>query len=67
MLDTGFDCPEVTNLIFARFTKSNILYKQMRGRGSRKAPHINKKIFGFMILLEIQIFIKIKMRGMEEL
>ena len=45
MLDTGFDCPEVTNLIFARFTKSNILYKQMRGRGSRKAPHINKKNF----------------------
>ena len=45
MLDTGFDCPEVSNLIFARFTKSNILYKQMRGRGSRKAPHINKKNF----------------------
>lgn len=37
MLDTGFDCPEVVNLIFARFTKSAILYQQMRGRGTRKA------------------------------
>ncbi len=38
MLDTGFDCPEVVNLIFARFTKSAILYQQMRGRGTRKLP-----------------------------
>lgn len=38
MLDTGFDCPEVTNLVFARFTKSVILYQQMRGRGTRKSP-----------------------------
>ena len=38
MLDTGFDCPEVVNLVFARFTKSAILYQQMRGRGSRKSP-----------------------------
>jgi type I restriction enzyme R subunit len=37
MLDTGFDCPEVVNLVFARFTKSAILYQQMRGRGTRKA------------------------------
>jgi type I restriction enzyme R subunit len=37
MLDTGFDCPEVVNLIFARFTKSSILYQQMRGRGTRKS------------------------------
>lgn len=37
MLDTGFDCPEVVNLIFARFTKSAILYQQMRGRGTRKS------------------------------
>jgi type I restriction enzyme R subunit len=39
MLDTGFDCPEVTNLVFARFTRSAILYQQMRGRGTRKAQH----------------------------
>lgn len=40
MLDTGFDCPEVCNLVFARFTRSSILYQQMRGRGTRKT---NKK------------------------
>ena len=43
MLDTGFDCPEVVNLVFARFTKSTILYQQMRGRGTRKAK--GKPIF----------------------
>jgi len=37
MLDTGFDCPEVMNLVFARFTRSAILYQQMRGRGTRKS------------------------------
>ena len=34
MLDTGFDCPEVVNLVMARFTRSAILYRQMRGRGA---------------------------------
>ena len=43
MLDTGFDCPEVVNLVFARFTRSSILYQQMRGRGTRKAR--NKPTF----------------------
>jgi type I restriction enzyme R subunit len=45
MLDTGFDCPEIVNLIFARYTESSILYQQMRGRGTRKAPHIKKNRF----------------------
>ena len=45
MLDTGFDCPEVVNLVMARFTKSAILYQQMRGRGTRKADHIHKTAF----------------------
>jgi len=45
MLDTGFDCPEVMHLVMARFTKSAILYQQMRGRGTRKADHIRKKNF----------------------
>lgn len=45
MLDTGFDCPEVVNLVMARFTKSAILYQQMRGRGTRLAPHIRKNSF----------------------
>ena len=45
MLDTGFDCPEAVNLVMARFTRSAILYRQMRGRGTRKAPHIRKTEF----------------------
>ena len=45
MLDTGFDCPEVVNLVMARFTKSAILYRQMRGRGTRWAQHIGKTGF----------------------
>ena len=45
MLDTGFDCPEVVNLVMARFTRSAILYRQMRGRGTRQAPHIGKTGF----------------------
>lgn len=43
MLDTGFDCPAVVNLVFARFTRSSILYQQMRGRGTRKTDQ--KPIF----------------------
>lgn len=43
MLDTGFDCPAVVNLVFARFTRSSILYQQMRGRGTRKTD--KKPIF----------------------
>lgn len=38
MLDTGFDAPEVVNLVMARYTRSVILYRQMRGRGTRKSP-----------------------------
>lgn len=45
MLDTGFDCPELVNLVMARFTESVILYQQMRGRGTRKADHIRKASF----------------------
>ena len=45
MLDTGFDCPEVVNLVMARFTESSTLYRQMRGRGVRQAPHIRKTGF----------------------
>lgn len=35
MLSTGFDAPSVEVLVMARPTKSNILYYQMKGRGSR--------------------------------
>ncbi len=45
MLDTGFDCREVLHLVMARRVRSPILYQQMRGRGTRTAPHIDKQKF----------------------
>jgi len=45
MLDTGFDCREVLHLLLCRKVLSPILYQQMRGRGTRTAPHIGKKYF----------------------
>lgn len=45
MMDTGIDVPMVENLIMVRPTRSPILYQQMRGRGSRIDPRINKKSF----------------------
>ncbi|MGD9160125.1 MAG: type I restriction-modification enzyme R subunit C-terminal domain-containing protein [Desulfobacteraceae bacterium] len=45
MLDTGFDCREILHLIMCRRVRSPILYQQMRGRGTRTAPHINKDKF----------------------
>ena len=56
MLDTGFDCPEVVNLVMARFTKSAILYRQMRGRGTRKAPHIKKTGFTIFDFVGVTVF-----------
>jgi type I restriction enzyme R subunit len=47
MLDTGFDCREVLHLVMCRRVRSPILYQQMRGRGTRTAPHIKKR--GFVI------------------
>jgi type I restriction enzyme, R subunit len=43
MLDTGFDCREVLHLVMCRRVRSPILYQQMRGRGTRTAPHIGKE------------------------
>ena len=45
MLDTGFDCREVIHLVMCRRVRSPILYQQMRGRGTRTAPHIDKRKF----------------------
>jgi type I restriction enzyme, R subunit len=45
MLDTGFDYPDVVNLVMARFTKSAILYQQMRGRGARGGVKVKKPFF----------------------
>jgi type I restriction enzyme R subunit len=45
MLDTGFDCRELLHVVLARRVRSPILYQQIRGRGTRTAPHIAKKFF----------------------
>lgn len=45
MLDTGFDFREVLHLVLCRRVRSPILYQQMRGRGTRTAPHIGKRKF----------------------
>lgn len=45
MLDTGFDCREVLHLVLCRRVRSPILYQQIRGRGTRTAPHIGKGKF----------------------
>ena len=45
MLDTGFDCREVLHIVFCRRVRSPILYQQIRGRGTRTAPHIGKRRF----------------------
>jgi type I restriction enzyme R subunit len=45
MLDTGFDCREILHLVMCRRVRSPILYQQMRGRGTRTAPHIGKQQF----------------------
>ena len=45
LLTTGFDAPDVKNIVFARPLKSAILYKQMKGRGTRLCDDINKRYF----------------------
>lgn len=45
MLTTGFDCREVLHIVLCRRIFSPILYQQIRGRGTRTAPHIGKKRF----------------------
>jgi len=45
MLTTGFDCREILHLVLCRRVRSPILYQQIRGRGTRTAPHIGKKKF----------------------
>lgn len=45
MLDTGYDQKDIENLLMLRPTKSSIKYAQMRGRGSRLCPKINKTEF----------------------
>ena len=45
LLTTGFDAPDVKNIVFARPVKSAILYKQMKGRGTRLCEDIDKRYF----------------------
>src|SRR5438552_4915763 len=45
MLTTGFDCREVLHIVLCRKIFSPILYQQIRGRGTRTAPHLGKKRF----------------------
>ncbi len=45
LLTTGYDAPDVKNIVFVRPLKSAILYKQMKGRGTRLCEDINKRYF----------------------
>lgn len=45
LLTTGFDAPDVKNIVFVRPVKSSILYKQMKGRGTRLCDDIDKRYF----------------------
>lgn len=45
LLTTGFDAPDVKNVVFVRPLRSAILYKQMKGRGTRLCDDIDKRYF----------------------
>lgn len=45
LLTTGFDAPDVKNIVFMRPLRSAILYKQMKGRGTRLCENIDKRYF----------------------
>lgn len=45
LLTTGYDAPDVKAVVFARPLKSAILYKQMKGRGTRLCQDIDKRYF----------------------
>ena len=45
LLTTGYDAPDVKNVVFARPLRSSILYKQMKGRGTRLCEDIDKRYF----------------------
>lgn len=45
LLTTGYDAPDVKNVVFVRPLRSAILYKQMKGRGTRICEDINKRYF----------------------
>lgn len=45
MLTTGFDAPEVQNIVLARPVFEPTLYQQIKGRGTRLCPEIKKTSF----------------------
>src|SRR3989344_1072364 len=45
MLTTGFDAPEVQNIVLARPVFEPTLYQQIKGRGTRLCKEINKQQF----------------------
>ncbi|WP_316228266.1 DEAD/DEAH box helicase family protein [Bradyrhizobium sp. SZCCHNR1039] len=45
LLTTGYDAPDVKNVVFVRPLRSAILYKQMKGRGTRLCEDIDKRYF----------------------
>src|SRR5205823_11827368 len=45
LLTTGYDAPDVKNIVFVRPLRSAILYKQMKGRGTRLCEDIDKRYF----------------------
>jgi len=45
LLTTGYDAPDVKNVVFVRPLRSAILYKQMKGRATRLCEDINKRYF----------------------
>jgi len=45
MLSTGFDAPEVQNIVLARPVFDPTTYQQIKGRGTRLCPEIDKKYF----------------------
>jgi type I restriction enzyme R subunit len=45
LLTTGFDAPDLKNVVFVRPLRSSILYKQMKGLGTRLCEDIDKRYF----------------------
>jgi type I restriction enzyme R subunit len=45
MLATGFDAPEVQNVVLVRAIYNPTTYQQIKGRGTRLCPEINKSRF----------------------
>lgn len=45
MLTTGYDAPEVQNIVLARPVFEPTLYQQIKGRGTRLCPEISKQRF----------------------